>query len=95
MESHWIIFILTYSVIAIIGFTLLLKLIKKLDNKISNVRHLAESAKTEDELRFAWERLTEVNKECWHRTDVAKIQEIKTIILLKAKDTNTIVINKQ
>lgn len=80
-------FLLTYCIlffVSLVAFPLwLYKLETKLNEEINNARELAKNAKTDEELYKAWSELVKVSKKCWHRTDAAKINEIKIIIETK------------
>lgn len=57
----------------------------KLNKKLDDVKYEADEAETVEELEIVWDKLKEVNKECWHRTFGTRVMIIKTIIDTKYK----------
>lgn len=67
------------------GMWWLMKSASKLHDKIANLKELADSAETKEELLLVWDQLKIVSKECFHRSFSSGIIEVKTIIETKIK----------
>lgn len=62
-------------------------------DKLNAILEKSKQAATIDELKSLWAELREVNdKECWHRSFVPKVVEIKSIIETKYEMLKSVVV---
>lgn len=76
------VFILLLSV-SIWSIISIIKQSEQIHQKLNDLKERSKLASTKEELEILWLELKEVDKECWHRSFLKKIIEIRSIIETK------------